>query len=226
MYVPKHFAIEERGALVRFIEAEPFGTLVSHVHGALFASHVPFVVHSRGERTTLGLHIARANPQWEQIDGQEVLAIFRGPHAMISASWYADPERNVPTWNYAAVHCAGRARVTDEAGTRRILQQLVSRLERHWRIEQAAPEYMARMEQHIVGIEIDVTRLDGKIKHSQNRSPQDRRRVVESLSASERCGDRDLAAHMRTTLGLPQNANAEEDQNSTSVPRRSSHARS
>jgi transcriptional regulator len=200
MYVPQYFAVEDRARLLRFIEEEPFGMLVSRVDGSLFATHAPFVVESGSPTISLGVHIARANPQWQSIDGQEVLAVFRGAHGMISAGWYANPEQSVPTWNYAAVHCLGTARIADGAGTRRIIERLVSRYDAHWRIEDASPQYIGQMERAIVGIEIAVRRIDGKFKHSQNRPAEDRQRVLEALSKSDRAGDRELANAMRSTL--------------------------
>ncbi len=200
MYVPAHFAIEDRRAIVAFIEREPFGVLVSDVSGKPFATHVPFVVLDDGESLTLGAHVARANPQWEAIDGQDVLAIFQGPHGMVSASWYAQPERSVPTWNYAAIHCSGRARLTDAAGTDRILRRIVAQFEPSWRIENAEPDYVARMQRAIAGIEITVSRIDGAFKHSQNRTAEDRARVIEELGASPKAMDRELAKAMRATL--------------------------
>jgi transcriptional regulator len=200
MYVPKHFAVARRDQLVAFMRREPFGILVSAAGGNPFATHVPFIVRDDGETLTLALHVATANPQWRDIEGQEVLAIFHGPHAMISAAWYAQPERSVPTWNYSAVHCTGTARLTDGTGTRRIIGELVAQFEPQWRIEQAEPDYIARMEQAIAGIEIPVTHIDGKFKYSQNRTDEDRRRVIEALDASTRPMDREVADDMRRLL--------------------------
>jgi transcriptional regulator len=196
MYVPKHFAVHDRAALLDFMRREPFGILVS-THGSKpFATHVPFVTRESGDSLTLALHIAKANPQWRELEGQDVLAIFQGPHAMVSAGWYADAQHSVPTWNYSAVHCSGTARVADAAGTRRIIEELVSAHERAWRIEHAEADYIAHMEHAIVGIEIAVTRIDGKFKYSQNRTPEDRGRVIAALEQSSRPMDREVAAEM------------------------------
>ncbi len=116
---------------------------------------------------------------------------------MVSAAWYADPEHTVPTWNYSAVHCSGTARLTDAAGTRRIIETLVAQFEPAWRIEQAEPDYIEHMERAIVGIEIAVTQIDGKFKYSQNRTPEDRERVVNALANSSRPMDRQVADEMR-----------------------------
>lgn len=195
MYVPKHNALRDREALLSFIRSEPFGTLVSSVDGELFATHAPFVVLDE-EPLRLGLHVARANPHWRGLDGADVLAIFRGAHAMISASWYEDPQHSVPTWNYTAVHCSGRASLTDDAGTRRILERLVAQFERGWTIEAADEAFIDGQERAIVGVEIAVERITGKAKMGQSLSAEDRRRAVAALTASERAMDREVGAGM------------------------------
>lgn len=200
MYAPKPFAVTDRRALVAFIEREPFGILASTLEGKPFATHVPFIVRDDGESLRLGLHVAKANPHWRQVEGTEVLAIFQGPHAMISAGWYAEPRNNVPTWNYSAVHCVGRARITDAAETARMLQALAERLEPSWRMEQADSEYVARLQQAIVGIEIAVSTIEGTRKYSQNHTLDDRERAIAALSASSRAMDREVAEEMRATL--------------------------
>jgi transcriptional regulator len=201
MYAPKHFAVEDRAELISFVRREPFGILVSNDAGGFNASHVPFVVLDEPDPCVLGLHAARANPHWKALDGQHVLAIFQGAHAMISASWYAAPQLSVPTWNYSAVHCAGSAHIVDAQCSREILERMVSQFEPSWRIEDADESYVARMQQGIVGIRIDVTRIEGVRKHSQNRTPEDRLRVISQLESSARAMDRDLAREMRTTGG-------------------------
>lgn len=200
MYAPKPFAVEDRRELVAFIQREPFGILVSSVEGKPFATHAPFVVRDDGESLRLGLHIARANPHWRSVEGTQVLAIFNGPHAMISAGWYAQPQNNVPTWNYSAVHCIGQARIADAAATASILQRLVERFEPSWRMEQADAQYIAGLQQAIVGIEIAVSSIEGTFKYGQNRTLDDRERVIDALSTSSRAMDRDVAQEMRTML--------------------------
>lgn len=192
MYTPKHFAVEDREELLRFIGCEPFGILVSSVDGRPIATHVPFVVLD-AEAFVLGAHLARANEQLQHIEGSGALAIFQGPHGMVSASWYGDPGHSVPTWNYSAVHCSGRARIASAERTREILQKMVQRFESGWTIEAADPDYIARMEHGIAGIEIHVTSAIGAYKHSQNRSAEDRERVIHAL------GDGALARAMIET---------------------------
>lgn len=198
MYVPKPYAVDDPQELLNFIRRQPFGIVVSQVDGKPFATHVPFALEESDDGALrLLLHVARANPQWQSIDGQAVLAIFHGPHAMVSASWYVQPDHNVPTWNYGAVHCSGIARVVDDAGTRRILEALVQHLEPTWRIESVEPVHIERMQRAIVGIEIAVTAIEGSYKYSENRSPEDRERVIDALAASHRAMDREVADIMR-----------------------------
>src|SRR4051812_5840105 len=106
MYVPAAFAEPDRGRLHEFIEAYSFGLLVSS-HRGPFATHLPFLLdRTAGPHGTLVGHMARANPQWHDLDGREVLAVFSGPHAYVSPSWY-EADDVVPTWNYVAVHARG-----------------------------------------------------------------------------------------------------------------------
>lgn len=199
MYVPKPFEVADRPTLLAFIETYPFGTFVSSVEGKPRATHAPFVVAYENDAVALALHVAKANPQWRDIDGQDVLAIFQGPHAMVSASWYEHPEAQVPTWDYMAVHCAGRARVADDARTLSILERLVERMEPSWRIGDARPHYIERLRGAIVGIDIAVTQITGAFKLSQNRSDEDARRVAYALETSPREADREIAREVRAT---------------------------
>ncbi len=166
--------------LAEFIDAYSFGTLVT-VEGALpFASHLPFL-HDR-EGRTLHAHVARGNPQWQHIAANaDVLVMFQGPHGYVSPTWYAAP--GVPTWNYTAVHVYGRARVLDDAAaTGRHVEKLAARFERGsaapW-----VPDYDTRRLAGIVGVEIAIGEIQGKFKLSQNRSAEDRTRVVARLEA-------------------------------------------
>lgn len=187
MYVPKHFAVTDRAELARFIEAHAFGILISVANGEPIATHVPFVILSHGEHLTLGLHVARANPHWQMLEGADVLAIFQGPHAFVSASWYEQPKLSVPTWDYSAVHCRGRASIAGDETTERILRALVAQHEGEsgWSMDDAEPQYLERMKRGIVGIELAVASIEGAYKLSQNRSAAERARVAAELCGSE-----------------------------------------
>jgi transcriptional regulator len=187
VYIPKAFEETRPEVLHALVRQNSFGILVSHDSGELVASHLPFLLEpERGAYGTLVGHMARANLQWQSFrEGAEVLAIFSGPHAYISPSWY-EAELAVPTWNYLAVHAYGvPALVEDSASLLRILKAMVrtyeSSLSPPWAL-QLPDDYMARMMKGIVGFEIEITRLEGKLKLGQNRSPADQARVVAALT--------------------------------------------
>ena len=206
MYIPNHFRIDDRRALLDFMAAHSFVALVSIVDGVPVATHLPIVVRpDQGENGTLLGHMARANQQWQHFDtGSEGLVIFQGPHAYVSPSLY-ETHPAVPTWNYMTVHAYGRPRlVEDEARVRETLRELVGRHEAAdgWTIE-SAEAYVARRLGSIVTFEMPVSRLDGKYKLSQDRDATARGRVIASLLQSTdslavavgRQMQRDLQAH-------------------------------
>jgi transcriptional regulator len=193
VYVPQHFAENDPRTLAAFIDAHAFGVLVTTVNGAPFASHVPFIYDR--DAGVLHCHLARANPQWRHFEAPaEALAIFSGPHAYISPTWYVDT--GVPTWNYAVAHVYGTGRAIDDAAaTARLVEALAARFERG-RAAPWTPKYDRRMVAGIVGIEIRVRTIEGKFKLSQNRSAADRAGVVAALQASGTDNDAALAALM------------------------------
>ena len=197
MYVPSEFKEDDPARLAAVMAENSFGILVTtDDEAAPFATHIPFIFEA--ERQVLVGHVARANPQWRHLEsGKEALAIFSGPHAYISPSWY-DVRPSVPTWNYVAVHVYGKARLLEQpAQARAVLRQLVDRyeasFEKPWPME-LPPEYEAGMLRGIVAFEIQITRMEGKFKLSQNRSAADREGVTGNL---EQLADRDSAAVAR-----------------------------
>lgn len=202
VYLPPAFTETRREVLLGHIERHDFGTLVTHAAAGIIASQIPFLVEERDGRLFLQGHLARANPQLADFDGEsEALAIFAGPHAYISPGWYeAGPA--VPTWNYATVHAYGPARRIDDADW---LRDLVRRLsDRHearepnpWRMRDLPEPYVQSMLKGIVGVEFAVTRLEGKFKLSQNRPAADRPRIVTALDRRDDADSRALADLMR-----------------------------
>ena len=187
MYLPKHFEQQDPAALHGLMLQHPLATLVSTAADGITADHVPleYDVDSR----TLRGHVARANPLWQHADGQPVLAIFSGPQAYVSPSWYpskASTHKVVPTWNYTVVHAHGRLQAVEQAPW---LHALVTRLTAHheaprptpWAVADAPDDYVQQMLRAIVGIQIPVERLVGKWKISQNRSEPDRLGVAAGL---------------------------------------------
>jgi transcriptional regulator len=206
MYIPKSFAETDLPVLHQFMRDHNFATLITQQVGELIASHLPFMLDSqRGEYGTLKAHLARANPQWRQF-GQEALIIFQGPHAYVSPSWY-ETHPSVPTWNYAVVHGYGVPRVIEDEGVLyRMLDSLVRNHESHrdpaW--EMRLPEdYLDKMMKSIVAFEIEITRLEGKYKLSQNRSEVDQDNVIDQLGQSVYELENSTAALMRERRSKP-----------------------
>jgi transcriptional regulator len=199
VYLPPVFTEARPEVLIQHIDKHDFGLLVSHGPAGLAASHIPFLVEPDGEKLCLLGHLARANPQVGDLASSgEVLAIFSGPHAYISPSWYASAP-SVPTWNYTAVHAYGTVRLIEDAdGLCSMLRRLSERQETRggtgWRMDELPESYLEGMLKGIIGLEIAVTRLEGKYKLSQNRPAEDRPRIIAEL---ERRGDSDGLAVAR-----------------------------
>ena len=188
MYLPSHFEQHDTEALQALMREHPLAALVTVREDGPTADHIP-LEYDAAQHTLRG-HVARANPLWREAAGQGVLAIFSGPQAYITPSWYpskAATHKVVPTWNYAVVHVHGVLRVVDDAPW---LRKLVGRLTDHheapraapWAVSDAPDDYVQQMLRAIVGIEIPVDRLVGKWKVSQNRSESDRLGVAQGLA--------------------------------------------
>jgi transcriptional regulator len=207
MYNPPSFAEHDVAVMHAFIEAHPLGALVTASSTGLFATHLPLVLdRGRGEYGVLQGHIARANPHHELAgDGSEALVLFTGTDSYVSPSLYASKAKHgkvVPTWNYVAVHAHGTLRfVREPEALKRHLAQLTARHEagrpRPWSIDDAPEGYVAKQLGAIVGVELEITRLDGKWKMSQNREAEDVEGVIEGLSASDDARAREVAEIVR-----------------------------
>jgi len=194
VYVPSRNAEHRPQVMLEYMEAHPLATLVTSSSEGLIATHLPLLVdRARGAFGTLAGHIARANPQQRQArEGDEALVIFSGHDAYITPAFYATKARDgkvVPTWNYVAVHAYGALRyVSDPTLLRRHLEALTSRhesaREQPWSVDDAPASYIERQMGAIVGVEIEITRLEGKWKMSQNRSADDIDGVIAGLAAS------------------------------------------
>jgi transcriptional regulator len=180
MYRPPYSRLDDEALAYAIMRAHPFATLVTMPAAGdePFVSHLPFLV----EPGALVAHMARANPQWRHFDGRPVKVVFSGSHAYVSPRWYAAPAEQVPTWNYVAVHATGIPELLDGAGTLDALDRLVAQEEAAftdpWRAEPALRGELAKA---IVAFRIRLTRVEGKLKLSQNRDPEDARRVREAL---------------------------------------------
>ena len=188
LYTPAPFATDDRAAIARLMHEHPFATLVTPAAPEPMVSHLPLLLLAdcQPHGTLIG-HFARANPQWQHAGDVQSIAVFHGPHAYISPSWYVDLERMVPTWNYASVHAHGTLEIIDNAAEAQgIMDALVQRFE----ATRAAPWKFKREERErdalmgaIVPFRMHIRRIDAKFKLSQNRSRDDRARVINALRA-------------------------------------------
>jgi transcriptional regulator len=205
LYVPELFAERDESALHAFVDAYGFALLISPDAQDPPVTHLPLLLdRSRGERGVLLGHVARSNPHWRHMqEHPEVLAIFHGPHAYVSPSWY-ELHPSVPTWNYATVHAHGTARLMHDAEeleklVRRLVDQYEGGRPQPWRMELPA-DYQTQMLRGIVGFEITISRITGKFKLSQNRPATDRTRVIEALGQGD-ASEQEVATLMRSRLG-------------------------
>ncbi len=208
MYLPDHFEEARAEELLRTIAAWPLGALVVNGPGGLDANHLPFLIDEASGGTKLLAHVARSNALWEEAtDGQEALVIFRADDAYISPNWYPskhESHRQVPTWNYRVVHVHGRLYVRDDE---RFVRGLVARLTRTheekagsprpWKMTDSSPEFIDQMLANIVGMEIEITKMVGKWKLSQNKDERDRVNAADEL---EKRGQRQIAEAMMSTV--------------------------
>ena len=196
MYLPAHFEESNIDVLHDLIRQFSLGTMVTQGPNGLDANHIPFELDAeRGEAGVLSGHVARANPVWNEVaDGDEVLVIFKAGDAYISPNWYPSKHithQQVPTWNYRVVHAHGRISVRDDE---RFVRGVVARLTRRheasqpvpWKMTDSPKALIDGMLTAIVGLEVEITRLVGKSKLSQNKEAADIRGAGEALTASGR----------------------------------------
>jgi transcriptional regulator len=203
MYIPKAFAETDTEKLFDFIQANSFGILFSQRDGQPVATHLPFLVERSLESPGwLRGHMAKANPHWRELEG-EVLVVFPGPHAYISPAWYEE-ENVVPTWNYVAVHVYGQLSLLHEQEQ---LWQIVEDTVKFYEAARPAPwslngsrAYAEKLLKGIVGFKIEITRLEGKWKLSQNHPVARQERVVNTLGQSPDQNSREIAQLMAENL--------------------------
>lgn len=208
MYIPESFRIDDPAVLADFMRRHSFATLITHDGGVPFASHIPLLIRVEdGRPGKLIGHVAKANPQWQHFAaGGEVLAVFQGPHAYVSPANYV-VELAVPTWNYTAVHVYGLPRLmTDQQQVATVLRELVATYEaprpQPW-INELPAVFLANLQQAIVAFEIQITRVEGKFKLSQNRSAADRAGVIRALGQSANADSQAVAALMQARETQP-----------------------
>jgi len=202
VYTPPAFRADDRDSIHATIRAARLATLVTATAEGLVATPLPLMIEpAEGEHGTLYGHVARANPQWRLAPIGAAMAVFMGPDAYVTPSWYASKREHgkvVPTWNYVAVHAYGPAEFFEDADR---LLDVVTRLTRHheaqraeaWAVSDAPAPFIASQLKGIVGVRLPITRLEGKRKLSQNRSEADRAGVAAGLGESDDAMDRVVA---------------------------------
>jgi transcriptional regulator len=204
MHIPSAFAVTDPDHLWDFVEAHSFAMLVSSEGGRLLATHMPLVPErSSGAQGRLLGHLARANGQWRSMAGQEVLCVFSGPHAYVSPSWY-ETENVVPTWNYVAVHVYGACRIVeDKSATADILARYVALYERSrepaWSLD-TSTRFFDRLVEMVVGFHVDVTRIEGSWKLSQNHPRERQEKVAAQLARRSDENSQQIARLMRESM--------------------------
>jgi len=193
MYTPEHFNVTDKEEILAFIKGNSFGQLISLVEAKLFSSHLPFLFNE--ESQSLLCHMAKKNPQWKNIEKQEILVTFQGPHDYVSPSWYSSA--GVPTWNYQSVHIYGNPKIiTEKEKLGTIVNELTevyeSAFEKPWN-----PKYKESILNAIIGIEIKITNIQCKYKLSQNRPKNDRLQIIEE---HKKRGSTQLSQATKNTL--------------------------
>ncbi|MFZ6767392.1 FMN-binding negative transcriptional regulator [Undibacterium sp. Di26W] len=212
MYLPDHFSEQRLDVLHALIQAHPLAAMVTHNEDGLDANHLPFLVTPPTADVPYGVlrgHVARSNPVWQKAaTGKNLLVIFQGAHAYISPRWYAEKKHSgavVPTYNYVVVHAHGPLRIIeDRQQFLALLTQLSAhfehKLDQPWKVSDAPAEYIDRMMDLIVGIEIPIQRICGKWKTSQNKTTGDRMTIANGLRESGHSEVADMASIMEQQL--------------------------
>ncbi|MFI5443716.1 FMN-binding negative transcriptional regulator [Polaromonas sp. UC242_47] len=210
MYISKHHQLNDYEAVMSLMESHPLGAWVCHSRDGLIANHVPFFLdRTRGQHGTLMGHVARANGVWRQLfpDTPSVV-MFQGAQSYITPGWYpgkAEHGKVVPTWNYVVAHAHGTARVIEDPDwmldmLHRLTDTNESRHAMPWRVGDAPSGYIEKLMRGIVGIEISIDRLEGKLKASQDEDLQDRHGTVRGLQSNHSEQPSALAALVLSTL--------------------------
>ena len=197
MYIPRKFALTDEQTAAALAAAE-FAQLVSHDPSGLLVTPLP-LMYDAGAHSLIG-HVSRANPHW-RADGAESVAIFAGPHAYITPSFYetkTETGKVVPTWNYEILNVYGRLVIHDDPDW--LLRLVTALTERHeagrpepWQVTDAPAEFTQSQLRGIVGIELAIAKVEGKAKMSQNQPEGNRAGVIAGLRSSDDVTDQVVA---------------------------------
>jgi transcriptional regulator len=195
MYLPKSFEPPSREAMLTLMRECPLATLITHGADELIVNHIPMLLSATdAENGKLACHIARANSVWRESDlTKPVVAVFQDVNTYITPSWYATKQESgkvVPTWNYAVVHAHGKMRIIEDhdwlmTHLNQITDHNEQPFDKPWQVSDAPRDFIENLARAVVGIEISITRLEGKWKVSQNRPEADRDGVAQNLARGD-----------------------------------------
>ncbi len=197
MYMPKDFVVTDRKVIKRIMEEFSFATIISLHEGVPCATQLPILVSE--DLSQLSGHFARPNPQWKDITNQTVLALFQGPHSYISSSWY-ETNQTVPTWNYVTVQAFGNVELIDGEEMMQDFNHMVEKYEvpgSGYRLEDMDKKLLVNMSKGVQAFRMNVTKLQGKAKLSQNHTEERRQRVIQQLEKRDHLFDQQIANYMK-----------------------------
>ncbi|OSX55468.1 FMN-binding negative transcriptional regulator [Anoxybacillus ayderensis] len=203
MYIPKAFEVGDPARIVEFIKNNSFGILFSCADGKPFATHLPFFIdETKDNHGVLMSHMAKQNPQWENLNNSEVLVVFPCPHAYISPTWYNEPN-TVPTWNYVAVHVYGTFQlIEDKEMMKHLLEKTVdfyeSSMPTLWKVE--FDDFIEHLMEGTVCFKINIQKIEGKWKLSQNHSIQRQKNLIKGLKTVDHYHSKEIAALMEQNI--------------------------
>ncbi|RFB14821.1 FMN-binding negative transcriptional regulator [Bacillus sp. HNG] len=201
MYIPKQFKIEDESTIYEFIENYSFANLVSLHDGEPYATHLPLVLN-KSEHALYG-HFARPNEQWKDVENQQILVIFQGPHCYISPSWY-ETMKAVPTWNYVSIHAYGKMEIIKNQEV--ILDSLNDMVKKYespdspYNLSDVDPNFIEGMSKGIVAFKINMTKIEAKAKLSQNQPVERQELIIKQLENTSHQDNRKIASLMKKNL--------------------------
>nr|WP_263327593.1 FMN-binding negative transcriptional regulator [Neobacillus sp. Marseille-Q6967] len=201
MYIPKHFKIDDKEIIFDFIEKYSFATLFSLHNGEPCATHLPLTLN-KFENALYG-HFARPNEQWKDVENQQVLVVFQGPHCYISPSWY-ETTKAVPTWNYVSIHLYGKMEIVED---RKVifdsLNDLVNKYESPdspYNLNDVEPSFIEGMSKGIVAFKLKITKIEAKAKLSQNHPLERQELIIKHLENTSKQDNIQVASLMKKNL--------------------------
>jgi transcriptional regulator len=193
-----HYTTTDEQVVKRLIRENPWMTFVSNTSNGLIASHYATLLEEDADGISIVSHFGRPDEKLHELGEHEVLVIVQGPHGYISPGWYAEGDF-IPTWNHVTAHLYGTPEILSAEENFAVLQRLVD----HFEVRMPKPvsldadeEYARRVAQGTVGLRIRVTRVDARLKLSQNKPAEVRQTITAALRGDGPYSHPDLADEM------------------------------